>query len=233
MKTVPTLFGATTKSDVVTILVGQKKCSAQFLGKGRFSAAFNKINRATERPTTTVFLYTFFGDKTKDILVRAKENHRVQHLPRLEKLDDQAINGKYVAQVYKTRMYNPWDNRKASVANLRDIVEFGKVLMAQTKKLYKEYDNYEDAEEAFAYLHNSVKPFNSAVVRESKNVVSPSLHRTLKAIVKEAAKTPGTYMLDGFSERNLALTGAGHLILLDPVFPFHIINNHHIGDTQK
>lgn len=202
----PRQFGARRKGDVRDIIVSHKvKRNAVFLGSGRFTNAFLHGR--------DVYLFTHYGDFSKEILWHCNEGKRNPHVPVIERIDvlDGPRGTEWDVYVYRSVLYEmplkatsgkAWSEHR-ELARVRDEAQW-----RESGKRFIDTDR----------CHN----INYYVCENAK--VSESTREALAEIADRARDYGDNYLFDDFRPRNLGLDKRGRLVFVDPVFDAEIIN---------
>lgn len=202
----PRQFGARRKGDVRDITVCRKvKRNAVFLGAGRFTNAFLHGR--------DVYLFTHYGDYSKEILWQCNERPRNPHIPVMERID--VLDGPKYADwdiyVYRSRYYEM-------------------PLSANTGRAWQDYKALRLVREKAHWLEPDKRVIDTDRCRNINYYVSDNAKITAKALeaLKEladgCANYGDNYLFDDFRARNLGTDERGRLVFVDPVFNAEIVN---------
>ena len=207
----PLLFGAKRIGDVVSIYTkeqnrNRRRREARFLGCGKFTCAFS----LTTDPSK-VFLYTFYGDHSKDILAYARKL-RNPHLPVIDKVGDIDHKGLDV-QVYLTKLYKMAPTR----------ADMGEVNYMIMKALQLAHRMADAAIKGDLITNLTVHAFNEHVVNNAR--VHDNVKLALEHIHHSCANWGDHYLFDDFRKANLGLDHKNNLVLVDPIFDAEKVYN--------
>jgi len=223
----PRQFGARNKGDVVDIKVDYKvRRGATFLGRGRFTNAFRHRN--------DVFLFTHFGDYSKDILSSARHRLASPHLPNIERI--QILDGPpradwdirvYRSDFYRTPISKPKPDLIKPSVRKRMLESWNMARELQTIRV------------SAHFIDNNTRMLDSGrctdinyyVANEAK--VTDEMSEALLELAERAADYGDNYLFDDFRPRNLGLDRYGRLVILDAFFDAKIINEDIIERERK
>lgn len=182
------------KGDWLDIVVKGKAVRACFIGNGKYSNAFRAESG------NSVFIFTYFGDKCKEILSDCYRDQFNVHLPKMERVEKQRdvriYKSKYYEQIRKF-YWESWHIRKELyLARER---AYKRVIKSPEEVCYK------------AVL------LNHETLDQIRNVPRP-VARAVASLCEISASYGDNFMLDAFTVRNTAVDAQGRIVLLDPIY---------------